>query len=339
MSLSVDQHVEAGTKIFVRALLIVLALWFLYAIRDILAVVFLALVTVAALNPAIVRLQRLGLHRAVAVVLTYLSLIALFVLLFSFLIPPLVAQTSDFFENFNRSAERFLQWEQSLRLPGNSSTEQTIVNNLHESLMGSFDGLFSTTLGIFSGIVSFIVFFFLALYMSLEERGIEKFLTSIIPERFHEYTLSLVKRVQRKIGQWLFGQLLSMFLIFIVYWIGLSLLGVPYALTLALFGGLLEIVPYVGPIIASIPALLLAFFTSPILGLAVAVFYTVAHQIESHVITPQIMRRAVGINPVAVILALLIGAKLGGVLGLILAVPAATVISVFVKDYLKKRTA
>lgn len=337
--MTVEQQVEAGTKIFVRALLIVLALWFLYAVRDVLALVFLSIVMVASLEPVIVWLKKRGLPRAVAVVVSYIALLFLLGLLISFLIPPLVSQTSEFFSNFRQHVEQFSRFGQTLGFGNSPLDGENIVDNLQGGATSSFSGIFSTTIGIFSGLIATVVFFFLSLYMSLEENGIEKFLTSVLPERFHGYGLSLTKRVRTKIGQWLFGQFLSMILIFLVYWIGLSILGVPYALTLALFGGVLEIIPYVGPIVASVPALIIAFFTSPVLGLAVAIFYTVAHQIESHAITPQIMRRAVGINPVAVIVALLIGAQLGGVLGVVLAVPAATVISVFVEDFLEKKSA
>lgn len=337
--MTTNQQVEVGTKIFVRALLIVLVLWFLYAVRDVLALVFLAIIMTASMDPLIKWLKKTGLPRTPSVILSYVGVVALLALLVSFLVPPLASQTADFFNNFRQHVEQFSQLSKALGLGGGRMREGGIVSDIQSGSVGSFSGLFSTTLGIFSGLIAVVVFFFLSLYMSLEENGIEKFLTSVLPERFHEYGLSLTKRVRVKIGQWLFGQLLSMLLIFAVYWIGLAVLGVPYALTLALFGGVLEIVPYVGPIIASIPAVLIAFSVSPVLGLAVLVFYVAAHQIESHAITPQIMRRAVGINPVAVIVALLIGAQLGGILGVILAVPAATVISVFVEDFLEKKSA
>jgi predicted PurR-regulated permease PerM len=337
--MTVEQQVEAGTRIFLRAILILLVLWFLYLIRDILAVVFLAIIVAASLNPVIGWVRRLGMPRSGAVVFTYLSLLALFVLMLYFLVPPLVNQVAELAQRFPQYAEEFSWLKRYVGGPELPLNESQLAGDVQRSIMASFSEIFSATVGIFSGVIFFVVFFFLSLYMSLEENGVEKFLTSVIPERFHDYSLSLADRAQRKIGRWMFGQLLSMFLIFMVYLIGLSVMGVPYALTLALLGGLFEIVPYVGPIIAAIPALLIAFFTSPILGLGVLVFYVVAHQIESHVITPQVMKRAVGINPVAVILALLIGGKLGGILGVILAVPAAAVINVFVEDFLKKRLA
>jgi predicted PurR-regulated permease PerM len=114
-------------------------------------------------------------------------------------------------------------------------------------------------------------------------------------------------------------------------------LKVPYALVLAIFGGVLEIIPYLGPIISAIPAIILGFFVSPLTGLLVLVFYILIQQLENHVMVPQIMKKAVGLNPIVVILVLLIGAKIGGTMGAILSIPVATVINVFLQDVFFKK--
>jgi predicted PurR-regulated permease PerM len=338
---AIDQQVEVGTKIFLRAILILLALVFLYLIRDVLGLVFLAIIVTTALNPAIRKLRKWGMPRTGAVLSVYLLVLLLMGLLVALLVPMLLGQLRGLLLQLPQYVEYFAQFFERLSVggPDMAFNREQFAVDIRESFSGSVSEIFSTTVGIFSTLISFVVFFFLSLYMALEENGVEKFLTSVIPERFQQYSLSVAKRVEVKIGQWLFGQMLSMLLIFFLYWIGLALLGIPYALALALLGGALELVPYVGPVLASVPALLIAFSISPFSGMAVLAFYVVVHQIESHGITPQIMKRAVGINPVAVILALLIGGKLAGIPGVIMAVPAAAVISVFVEDFLKKRTA
>jgi len=118
--------------------------------------------------------------------------------------------------------------------------------------------------------------------------------------------------------------------------IGLYFLNVPYVLILALIAGLFEIIPYIGPIIAAIPAVILAFLVSPLLALLVVVLYIVIQQLENYVIVPQIMKKAVGLNPIVIIVVMLIGAKLAGVLGLILAVPLTASVAEFLKDIRKK---
>ena len=128
------------------------------------------------------------------------------------------------------------------------------------------------------------------------------------------------------------GQLFVMLIIFALDAVGLYLVGVPYALILGIFAGLLEIIPYVGPIISAIPGVILGFMVSPTTGLLALLVYCIAQQFEGNVVVPRVMKKAVGLNPIAIILALLIGAKLGGILGVILSIPVATAVGLFIRD-------
>jgi predicted PurR-regulated permease PerM len=186
------------------------------------------------------------------------------------------------------------------------------------------------------GIFEFVVILSIAFYMSVQEKGIKKFFASLMPEEHREYISGLVERIQFKMGRWLQGQLLLMFLVFALDYLGLLLIGAPYALILALVSGLLEIVPYIGPVISAIIATTISFLHGPLTGLLVLGLFVLVQQLEGYVLTPLVMKKAVGLNPVVVILALLIGAKLGGVLGIIVAVPIATVLGEVVSDLTKK---
>jgi predicted PurR-regulated permease PerM len=121
--------------------------------------------------------------------------------------------------------------------------------------------------------------------------------------------------------------------------IGLYLVGVPYALILAIFAGVMEIVPYIGPIISAVPGVILGFLISPTTGFLALLVYLIAQQLENNLIVPQVMKKAVGLNPVTTIIALLVGLRLGGVMGSILAIPVATAISLAVNDFIEKRKA
>jgi predicted PurR-regulated permease PerM len=335
--MTTDQQVEVGTKLLLRASLVFLGLAFLYMIRDIIILTFLAIVVSSSLSPLIRWFHYKKFPRASAVVFVYVSVLVLIGLLITLIIPPFINQIGDFVDSIPSYVDKVSQMLWYVDTHYFNFDQKAFLNNVEGGVTGSFSGFFSTTLGFFSGLISFIVFFFLSLYMSLEENGVEKFLVSVTPRQYKEYVRTIATRTQRKISHWLLGQLVLMLTVFAMYFIGLSLLGVPYALLLATLGGAFEIIPYIGPIIAAIPAILMATLVSPILGLSTLIFYTVAHQIESHVITPQVMKRAVGVNPVAIILSILIGAKLGGLLGIILAVPAAAVIGIFVEDFLERR--
>ena len=131
------------------------------------------------------------------------------------------------------------------------------------------------------------------------------------------------------------GQILLMLIIGVLTYIGLFFLDVKYALTLALIAGLFELIPYVGPFIALIPAAILAFIQAPLLGLLVVILYVVIQQLENYVIVPQVMKKTVGLNPIVIIIVMLIGAKLAGVIGIILSVPLTASIAEFLKDLQK----
>ena len=175
--------------------------------------------------------------------------------------------------------------------------------------------------------------------MTVEENGIKKFIVSVTPDRFRDYAAGFAMRVKEKIGKWMLGQLLLMFIIFVLDAIGLYLVGVPYALILAIFAGVMEIVPYIGPIISAVPGIILGFLISPTTGFLALLVYLIAQQVENHVIVPQVMKKAVGLNPVATIIALLVGLRLGGAMGAILAIPVATAISLAVNDFMEKMKA
>lgn len=152
--------------------------------------------------------------------------------------------------------------------------------------------------------------------------------------------MNLANRMQSKIGLWLRGQLILSFIIFLLIYVALSILGVKYALILALVAGMTEFVPYLGPILAAVPAIILVFAQSGfVMALFVAIIYYLVQLIENNIIVPKVMQKVVGLNPIVSIAVLMIGFNLGGVVGAILSIPVATAVSVFVKDVFDNKMA
>jgi len=168
--------------------------------------------------------------------------------------------------------------------------------------------------------------------MVVEENAIKKLVWSVAPEKHQVYIMHLVNRMQQKIGLWLRGQLILSLSIFVLTYVGLLILGVKYALVLALIAGLLEFIPYLGPTLSAIPAVFLAFTQAPALALFTLGLYYIIQMVENNILVPKIMQKTVGLNPIISISALLVGYKLAGVVGAILSIPVATAVSVFIKD-------
>jgi len=333
--------IDISTGAIIRTIAIVLGLWFLYLVRDILALLFLSVILTATLGPAIDWMGKRKVPRSLGVIIIYVFLFLAVGLFISFTAPPMVSQFKSFAQNLPAYSEAFSKTfsgiEQYARSYGITFNSHEFLQNTVGNIFQSSGQFFGATVGVVSFFVSLLVILALTFYMSVKEDGMNKFLVSVTPEAHHDYVVSLADRIKVKIGKWLAGQLLLMLIIFILDFVALSAFHIPYALVLALLAGLLEIVPYLGPIISATLATLVGFLISPVTGVIVLCVLTVIQQMESHVIVPQVMKKAVGLNPIVVILSLLIGAQLGGTLGAILAVPIATSIGVFVGDLVNKK--
>lgn len=335
------KEIEISTGIIFKTILILLALWLIYLVLDVLALVFIAVIVTSAMDPLVDFFQRKKIPRSVSVLGLFLGLFLIIGLAISFIIPPMIGQFQDFSKNFPsyfQSAQvSFAHLNEYFQAKHINVDMQQLVDNIAGAFSNFSNNILSQTIGVFSGFISVVVIFSLAFYMTVEEDGIKKFIVSVSPDRYKKYSADLSSRIKEKIGKWMLGQLFLMLIIFILDATGLYLIGVPYALILGIFAGILEIVPYVGPIISAVPGVILGFLISPTVGLLAILVYLIAQQLESNLIVPQVMKRAVGLNPVATIVALLVGARLGGVLGAILSIPVATAISLFINDLMEKK--
>jgi predicted PurR-regulated permease PerM len=332
------QTIDISISAITKTILVLLGLWAIYLVRDVIVLLIVSIIFVSAIEPAVDWLQKKKIPRSASVLGIYFLIIAFLGIVISFIVPPIVDQSKALGENYPVYSEKVTEFLRGIESFVNKNhiaidTSQ-IIGNFGNELSNFSRNIFSTTLGVFSGIISLVVIFSLTFYMSVEEDGIKKFIISVTPTKNREYAKNLTDRIKDKIGNWLIGQLVLMFIVFLFVYIGLGLAGIPYALILAIFAGFMEIIPYVGPIISAIPGVVLGFLISPVMGFLALLVYVLAQQTENHIITPQVMKRAVGLNPITVILVLLIGAKLAGATGAILAIPVATAISLVVKDFM-----
>lgn len=335
------QKIEISTSVVWKTILILVLLWFVFLIRDILLLLFLAIVIVSAAQPFVEKMEK----RKIPRVASALGLYAIFFFVFGWvvylIVPIITSELKEFGENiplYFESLGAFMENISQLAADYKFENDlQRLIDNTTTSITNAISGLFSNTLQFFTGILKFVVVASLSFYMLVKKDGTRGFLQDMLPQKYQSYVINLVERIQAKIGRWLIGQVTLIIIIFILDYIALSMLGVPFALIIALIGGLLEIIPYIGPTIALIPAVLAALTISPLTAVFVVIAYIAIQQMENHLLTPLIMRTAVGLNPVVVILVLLIGGTLAGVPGVILAVPFATAASLFIRDLIDKK--
>lgn len=292
----------------------------------------------AAIDPVVSWLKlKARFPRVLGVLVIYLFLISILVAIFSFLVPVLVSQFREFLVALPSHLQKVDSFLKSISFYGQSYGLNLDLEKISENLGNPSFNIFSTTVGFFSGLISMIVVFSMAFYMSIHQDGMENFLESVSPKEYKDLVVKLSRKIKLRIGRWMSGQLVLMLTIFVLDFIILYSLDVPYALFIALISGFLEIIPYIGPTIAASLATLIALLVSPVKAVFVLFFYVLVHQVESNIIVPQIMKKAVGLNPLAVILSMLIGLKVAGVLGAILAVPVATAVGVIFRELMRRR--
>ncbi|MGB9706592.1 MAG: AI-2E family transporter, partial [Microgenomates group bacterium] len=184
----------------------------------------------------------------------------------------------------------------------------------------------------FGNFLSFFILIFVSFYLLLERKNLDRYLEKFFGSG-DKKAREIINKVEKRLGGWVRAQITLMIIVGLMSYIGLRLLGIEFALPLALLAGVLEIIPNIGPTLSAIPAILAGLVISPLMGLAVAALYFLVQQVENHIIVPQVMKREAGVNPLITILALVAGFKLGGVLGAVLAIPFIILLETLLKEF------
>ena len=309
-----------------------------YMVRDIVGVLIFAIIISSALEPLLNYGESKKVPRLLSLIFLYVLFFVFFAAIIYIILPLILDQFRDFTKNYPTYFGKLEEAAGTITfLPGLSANFHDLIGQLTEQIP-SFTSLLSYVSAIFGGIVSFVVILVVSFYLALSKGALDDFLRSIMPPQFEAYAHGLWIRAQKKMGRWLQAQLLLSFIMSLVVGVGLWILGVKYAFLVAVVVGIFEIVPFVGPIVAGALATVLALSQSPILAIWTLIFIIAAQQLENHILVPLLIKKLVGLNPVVVILAILIGAKLGGILGVLLAVPLAAVVDEFFDDLAKRKT-
>lgn len=281
----------------------------------------------AALTPFSDFLVRKRVPRIFSVLIPYFLTIAILVVLIFPLVPFFASQIQLLFANFPKYIDQVAR-------TFNLNIDVSNVNNVFESEIDTIGkNALSVTGKIFTGVFSILTVLVISFYLMLEREMLKKQFIILWSKKYQENILKTIGQIENKIGLWVRGQLILSFAIGFSTWIGLTLLGLPFALPLALLAGILEIVPTIGPIISAIPAIIVALTISPGIAISVVVFYILLQMLENNILVPKIMEKAVGLNPIVIIIGVLIGSKFLGILGALLAVPFIAMVIIIIKSF------
>lgn len=339
-----ELYLHISTASIFKVLLVVLLAVFLYLIRDVLVMVVFALVIASAINPGVDWLEKKGTPRTLAVFLIFIALFLVVAGILFIIIRPLAGELQNLSEVLPTYIDRLSLTFQEVR--DSSPAYQEIITNVQSYLTGVSETLsslssstFSALLQVFGGITRAVIVLILSFYLAAQKRGVALFLRAVTPVKNQSYVLNLWARAQNKMGRWVRGQIILSLAVGLLVFIGLEIFGIRFSILLALLAAAFEIIPFVGPVLAAIPAVFLALLKSPIVALWTVLVYVIVQQLENAVLAPKIMQYAVGLNPVVVILSLLIGGQLLGIAGIIIAVPVAAVVVEGLRDIGDKQEA
>jgi predicted PurR-regulated permease PerM len=354
-----ELEISISSEAVVRVILIFALFALIWFLRDIFLVVLTAVILASAIEPLVRFFSRRNIPRLLALVLIYTSGGAFLAGLLYFFVPAILADVSQMARALPNYIDITSLWnplESGVGVSGDVARTVSPAASLERGLIGGANVVDLITSGIeqggvmqsasmfFGGFLSFILIVVLSFYLSAQEHGVEHFLRLISPARSRGYIVDLWKRSQTKIGLWFQGQILLGVLVGVLAFLGLSVMGVSSALFLAVLIMIFELIPVFGPILAAVPAIAIAFtdgirVADPGLtaALIVGLFYFIIQQFESHLIYPLVVRKVIGIPPVLVILALVIGAKMAGFLGILLSVPVTAILMEVLNDVAKEK--
>jgi predicted PurR-regulated permease PerM len=339
-----DQKAINLWTIWMAALTVVI-LWAAYLVRDVLLLIYMSGLLAVGFSPMVRLIERqrflpIGTRRFprwLAILVLYLFIIAALVGIGFLVVPPLAHQTQQLWhalpEMFDR-AQAFLMQKGLLkeRLTIQQAVERTPASTGGDAVTTVFGAL----AGVVGGVFGFLTILILTFYLLVEAGRLRSSLLQLFPRERRKRVDAVSRDITLKVSAWLGGQLFLGAIIGSSSALGLWLIGVPFFYVLALISGVGELIPVIGPILSSIPAVLVAMTVSYKAALFVIIFFIVQQQFENHVLVPKVMSRQVGVSAVTVIVSLLIGGKLLGIVGAILAVPTAAILQVLFTELTSK---
>ncbi len=335
---TIDISYESIIKFFI----VLFVLFLVVYLKGIIFIVFISIILALIMNSAVDKLQKKKIPRVAGAAGLFIVAFMFIGLLIYIVAPPLAKEVGTlssnlptYLENVGLNYNTISNQDLNINKPLDykiSEPFQNILIEVSKTLKNITSNIIVGVLGLLGGILSVILILVISFYLVVEEDGVKKFVQTLIPIESRPRALRIIKKIEIKLGKWFMGQLFLGLIVGLLSFIGLTILGVPYALVLAIIAGSMELIPYIGPTLSGIPAIIIAFTISPVLAFLTFLLYFIIQQLENYFIVPKVMEKSVGLHPVVIIIVMLIGGQIAGILGIILAIPTTTIISIVLKD-------
>ncbi|MEX2053985.1 MAG: AI-2E family transporter [Candidatus Colwellbacteria bacterium] len=308
----------------------------LFLMRETVAILLLALLISTILDGPVDTLERYRVPRILGTILMYLVAFVGLAFLFYAVIPIAILELNNLLKNMSGLLESNL----GLVVPSGDSNFllNTDIQQFTEALLSGGAPLIEILGALVGGVTFLLAVIVLSFYLTVSRDGVSKFLVAIFPDVLEKRTLDLYTRTKQRIAKWFQAQLFLSLVVGTLAFVGLSLLGVKYALVLGIIAGILELIPVVGPIFAGALAVMVALTGSWDLGLYTLLLFLGIQQLENNVLVPLVMRRQTGVHPVMILVSILGGAQIAGLVGVLLAVPTAVFLQEMVEEWMSVKS-
>lgn len=304
---------------------------FLFLIKEIILTVFAAFVISTVINPLADWAEKKKFPRTLAAIFIYAAVLFFVGVLFYLITPPLVKELTNLTSHFPQYIEKNIAQYPFLEVYNIKENLDKIFVMISSFTKEQLPNLFISTVSALGNLFYIFLALAVSFYLTAEKNLVKNSLRRITPHNHHEGLIKILDEIEFKMGRWLLGQIaLSVISSFIIF-LGLTALHVPFALLLAILAAILRFVPFLGGLISDGTGILIAFTISPMLGAAAFLMYYLIQQMEAYILIPYVMEKAVGLNPVLVIVAVVSGGQLGGIAGALLAIPITIVTVILVE--------
>lgn len=316
--------IEISFKTIALILVTLFALWFIVQIKEIILMVFVGIILMSAFNPLVDKLEKVGLPRSLVILVLYILVWVIVGGLVASIVPGLMKQTSKLIETLPTAVSHVDFF---------SSHQQEFGQQILTRVGTLPEDIIKLSIELFGNILTVLTTLVIAFYLLLYRKQLNQFLAALFGTAHKESYEKIFFQIEQRLGSWVRGEFLLMLAVGIMTYIGLIMLNIDMALPLAVLAGFLEILPNIGPIISAVPAVLVAFLMNPLIGFATTALYFAVQFIENNFLVPKIMQSTTGVNPLISILSLMIGLKISGSIGAILAIPTVLVVYSFIENF------
>jgi len=323
---------ETIFKIFIA----VICLYLLYLVRNILVWFIFAVIISILLNPLFDFFQRRKFPRLISVLIVYFLVFGLISFLIYLTIPLFISEIHQLVQIFPQYFEKIAPPLKGLGLQAFKDLEN-FIDFLSKNLENIATNVFKTLSALFGGILSTFFVLSIAIFLSLEEKPIEKTLSLLFPKKYEAYILALWQRCQTRISNWFLSRILGCLFVGVLSFLSLLIFKAKYPFSLGLLAGILDFIPVIGPVITGALIFMIVSLDNLLRAVFVLIVFILIHQIEGNIIFPILTKKFVGLSPVLVLLALAVGGILWGIWGAILAIPLFGILYEFLRDFLRKR--